>query len=169
MFKQWMIGLVLPVVAGIAAPAVAQSGSTQSGSAQSSGNYSEDLARVYAGHQRILALKEACDEAVPGQRDSHQKAYDAWRKRHHAMLQDLDRRLTVMIRQASRDQQEYSRNLGKYEGAILQQRQDYKKDLLSDRTELGPQCSQLPAYLQSPEADFSKKYAEELQTIGKRK
>jgi hypothetical protein len=159
MFKQWLVCLALPVFAGIAAPAVAQS----------SGNYSEDLARVYAGHQRILALRDACDEVVPGQRDSHQKAYEEWRKRHHAMLQDLDRRLTVMIRQASRDQQEYSRNLGKYEGAILQQREDYKKDLLSNRAELGPQCGQLPAYLQSPEADFSKKYAEELQTIGKRK
>jgi hypothetical protein len=159
MFKQWLVCLALPVFAGIAAPAVAQS----------SGNYSEDLARVYAGHQRILALRDACDEVVPGQRDSHQKAYEEWRKRHHAMLQDLDRRLTVMIRQASRDQQEYSRNLGKYEGAILQQREDYKKDLLSNRAELAQQCSQLPAYLQSPEADFSKKYAEELQTIGKRK
>jgi hypothetical protein len=159
MFKQWLVCLALPVFAGITAPAAAQS----------SGNYSEDLARVYAGHQRILALRDACDEVVPGQRDSHQKAYEEWRKRHHAMLQDLDRRLTVMIRQASRDQQEYSRNLGKYEGAILQQREDYKKDLLSNRAELGPQCGQLPAYLQSPEADFSRRYAEELQTIGKRK
>lgn len=160
MFKQpLVVYLGLLGVFGIAAPAAAQS----------SGNYSEDLARVYAGHQRILALRDACDEAVPAQRDSHHKAYDGWRKRHHAMLQDLDRRLTLMIRQASRDQQEYSRNLGKYEGAILQQREDYKKDLLSDRAELGQQCSQLPAYLQSPEADFSKKYAEELQTIGKRK
>jgi hypothetical protein len=38
-----------------------------------------------------------------------------------------------------------------------------------DQAELGQQCGQVPAYLQGPEADFSKKYAEELQTIGKRK
>jgi hypothetical protein len=34
---------------------------------------------------------------------------------------------------------------------------------------MGQQCSQMPAYLQSPEADLNKKYAEELQTIRKRK
>lgn len=160
MFKQWLVYLGLIAVSGIASPAAAQS----------SGNYSEDLARVYGAHQRILALKEACDEAVPSQRDGHDKAYAGWKKRHQPLLQDLDRRLTLMIRQASKDQQEYSRNLGKYEGAILQQRQDYKKDLLSlDTAELGQQCGQLPAYLQGAEADFSKKYAEELQTIGKRR
>lgn len=160
MFKQWLVYLGLIAASGIVSPVAAQA----------SGNYSEDLARVYAAHQRILALKEACDEAVPGQRAGHDKAYAGWRKRHQSLLQDLDRRLTLMIRQASKDQQEYSRNLGKYEGAIVQQRQDYKKDLLSlDKAELEQQCAQLPAYLQGPEADFSKKYAEELQTIGKRK
>lgn len=160
MFKHWLVYLGLSVVAGVAVPDAAQAG----------GTYSEDLARVYAAHQRILALKEACDEAVPSQRSGHDKAYADWKKRHHALLQDLDRRVTLMIHQASKDQQEYSRNLGKYEGAILQRRQDYKKDLLSlDKAELGQQCGQVPAYLQGPEADFSKKYAEELQTIRKRK
>jgi hypothetical protein len=160
MFRHWLIYFGLSAVAGVAVPVAAQE----------TGAYSEDLARVYAAHQRILALKEACDEAVPGQRDGHDKAYGEWKKRHNTLLQDLDRRVTLMIRHASKDQQDYSRNLGKYEGAILRRRQEYKKDLLTlDKTEMGQQCSQMPAYLQSPEADLNKKYAEELQTIRKRK
>jgi hypothetical protein len=160
MFKQWQFYLGLSAVASVAVPVAAQE----------AGTYSEDLARVYGAHQRILALKEACDEAVPAQRKSHDKAYGEWKKRHNALLQDLERRVTLMIRKASKDQQDYTRNLGKYEGAILQQRLDYKKDLLSlDKAEMGQQCAQMSAYLQGAEADFSKKYAEELQTIGKRR
>lgn len=160
MFKHWLFYLGLSAVAVNAMPVAAQKNDT----------YSEDLARVYAAQQRILALKEACDEAVPAQRDTHDRAYGEWKKRHHALLEDLERRVTLMIRNASRDQQDYTRNLGKYEGAILQRRLDYKKDLLSlDKAEMGQQCGQMPAYLQGAEADLSKKYAEELQTIGKRK
>lgn len=160
MFRQWLIYLGCVATAGISLPAAAQA----------SGDYAEDLARVYAAHQRVLALKEACDEIVAGQRATHAQAYADWKKRHQSLLQDLERRVTVMIRQASKDQQEYSRNLGKYEGAILQQRQDYRKDLLAlDKSELEQQCGQFPAYLKGPEADFRKKYADELQTIGKRK
>jgi uncharacterized protein with von Willebrand factor type A (vWA) domain len=138
--------------------------------AQSSGDYAEDLARLYAGHQRVLALRQACEESYPGQRGIYDKAYDEWNTRHHALLQDLEQRLTGMLRRASKDQQEYSRNLGKYEGAILQQRLEYKQTLLAqDKADLEQQCRQLPDYLASPDADFRKKYAQELQTLGKRK
>ena len=138
--------------------------------AEATGDYATDLGRVYGGYQRMLAMKEACDTAVPSARGANEKAFTAWQARHHALIQDLQRRVTAMIRLASNDQQEYVRNLGKYEGEILQERQEYREILLA----LGPddlreQCQRVPAMLKGPGADLGKVYAAELATIRKRK
>ena len=147
--------------------AVAHSGGA---GAQATGEYAADLGRVYGAHQRIIAAKEACDTAMPGTRSANEKAYAAWRSRHAALIKDLERRVTAMIRLASRDEKEYVMNLGKYEGAILQERQEYTQILLAlDAAELKEQCQRWPSYLSSPDADFEKVYAGELETIRKRK
>ena len=160
MFIKSVIYLCSPLLAGLGGIAAAQG----------TGDYAEDLARVYGAHQRVLATREACDEAFPARRAVTDKAYSDWKQRHQSLLEELDGRVTLMIHGASADQKDYSRNLGKYEGAILQQRIEFKQTLLAlDKTELAQQCGQFPAYLKGPEADFRKKYAGELKTIGKRK
>lgn len=160
MSKQWLVYIGGLMFVGANMPAAAQA----------TGDYAQDLARVYGAHQRVLAVREACDESFPDLRAATDKAYADWKKRNLSLLQDLERRVTMMIRQASKDQQEYSRNLGKYEGQILQQRLDFKNIVLAlDKAEFEQQCRQFPAYLKGPEADFGKKYAEELQTLGRRK
>jgi len=137
---------------------------------EATGDYATDLGRIYGGYQRMLAMKEACDTAVPSARDANEKAFTAWRGRHRALIQDLQRRVTALIRLASKDQQEYTRNLGKYEGEILQERQDYKELLLAlGPKELREQCERLPEMLKGPGADLGKVYAAELETIRKRK
>jgi hypothetical protein len=138
--------------------------------AESSGEYATDLATVYGGYQRMLAMKEACDKGAPATRAAHDKAFAAWAGRHRALLQELQRRVTAMIRLASTDDKDYARNLGKYEGAILQERQDYRETLLGLGTdELREQCQRMPESLKGPEADFNKVYATELEVIRKRK
>lgn len=137
---------------------------------EATGDYATDLGRVYGGYQRMLAMKEACDTAAPSTRAANGKAFAAWLTRHRALIQDLQRRVTAMIRLASKDQEEYTRNLGKYEGEILQERQEYKEVLLA----LGPddlreQCQRMPEMLKGPGADLGKVYAVELETIRKRK
>lgn len=138
--------------------------------AQATGDYATDLGRVYGAYQRLLATKEACDTAAPGTRPANEKAYAAWRTRHGALIGDLQRRVVALIRLASKDEKDYAKNIGKYEGSILQERQEYRDTLLSlGAGELEQQCRRWPVFLASPEADFGKAYAAEFETIRKRK
>ena len=140
------------------------------GAAESSGNYATDLGRVYGGYQRILALKEACDTAVPAARAANNKAYAAWEARHQALLQNLRQRVEAMILGASKDKEDYVRNLGKYEGEILLQRKEYRDMLVAlGAEELRAQCQRVPETLKGVDADLGRVYAAELETIRKRK
>jgi hypothetical protein len=140
-----------------------------SAAGEATGIYATDLATVYGGYQRMLAMKEACDAALPAIRPANDKAFSAWQAQHHALIQELQRRVTMMIRAASQDEKEYARNLGKYEGAILQERQEYREILLGlGADELRVQCQRMPEMLKGPAADLGKAYAAELAVIRKR-
>lgn len=138
--------------------------------AEPTGIYATDLATVYGGYQRLLAMKEACDKALPATRPVTDKAFAAWETQNQALVQELQRRVTAMIRSASQDEKDYARNLGRYEGAILQERQEYRDVLLGlGADELRVQCQRMPETLRGPAADLGKVYAGELAVIRKRK
>lgn len=138
--------------------------------AQTPDTYAEDLGRVYGGYQRMLALKEACDTALPAARAANGKAFAIWQAQHNSLIQDLERRVKAMILAASSDKDDYVRNVGKYEGAILLERKEYRDTLLGlGKDELRDQCQRMPESLKSPAADFAQVYAAELATIRKRK
>jgi len=138
--------------------------------AQTPDTYAEDLGRVYGGYQRMLALKEACDTALPSARAANAKAFALWQVQHKPLIQDLERRVKAMILAASSDKDEYVRNVGKYEGAILLERKEYRDTLLGlGKEELRDQCQRMPESLKAPAADFAQVYAAELATIRKRK
>jgi hypothetical protein len=138
--------------------------------AQAPDNYADSLGRVYGGYQRMLALKEACDTALPAARAANAKAFAAWQAQHQSLIQDLERRVKAMILAASSDKDEYVRNVGKYEGAILLERKEYRDTLLGlGKEELRDQCERMPESLKSPAADFALVYAADLATIRKRK
>lgn len=138
--------------------------------AEATGDYATDLAAVYGGYQRMLAMKEACDTAVTATRPANDKAFAAWEAQHGALVRELQQRVTAMIRLASRDEKEYARNLGKYEGAILQERQEYREVLIGlGIDELRAQCQRMPEMLKGAAADLGKVYATELAVIRKRK
>jgi hypothetical protein len=138
--------------------------------AEATGVYASDLATVYGGYQRLLAMKEACDKAVPGSTVANEKAFVSWRAQHRALVQELQNRVTAMIRLASKDEKDYARNLGKYEGAILQERTEYRDALLGlGAAELRDQCQRMAETLKSPSADLAQVYAAELETVRKRK
>ena len=154
----------------LAAVTVALASGGTAAAADAPGNYATDLARVYGGYQRILALKEACDTAVPAARAANNKAFAAWEAQHRTLLQDLRQRVDAMIRGASKDKEEYARNLGKYEGEILLQRKEYRDMLLAlGADELRAQCQRVPETLQGADANLARVYAAELETIRRRK
>lgn len=141
-----------------------------SGAQQSSGDYATELGYVYAGYQEIVALKEACNEAAPRLRAANKRAFSEWQARHKDLLAELKHRVTAMIRSASKDEREFARNLGKYEGAILTRREEYKMSFLAlGSGKLHAQCERISELLKSPAADLNAVFASELATIRKHK
>lgn len=137
---------------------------------ESSNEYSFDLSRVYWGYHQVLVQKEVCDASAPATRAANGRAFAQWQVRHKALDGELRRRVTAMIRSASTDEKDYARNLGKYEGAMLQERQDYRESLLKlGADELRNQCQRMANVLKGPEADLARVYAAELEAIRKRK
>jgi hypothetical protein len=138
--------------------------------AEGSGDYGAALSQIYLAHQRLLALREACDQALPAQAGANAKAYAVWQSRHKALLNELDARLTLMIRGASKDEREYMRNIGKYEGSILEYRTERRDEILAQpRDGMDQACADFRNYLTGSGSDFRKDYAEELRELRKRK
>lgn len=93
-----------------------------------------------------------------------------WQTQHRELLAELKRRVTAMIRRASSDQKDYARSLGKYEGAILLNREEQKMAFLPAGHEaLQRQCRGIHQLLKGPEGDLSAVFADELETIRKYK
>lgn len=137
--------------------------------AESAADYRMSLSEVYGRYQRVLAQREACNSAYPHARGTYEKAYSAWRARHRKLINELDQRINMMIHDASKDEADFARNVGKYEGAILRQRDEVKQTLLQQpRSDLEVECKALPNFLQSADSDLEKESAEELVIIRKR-
>jgi hypothetical protein len=132
-------------------------------------DYPANLREVYGAYQAVLARKDACATAYPQQRAGTDKAYTAWQARHRKLIDELDQRVAMMIRGASANEKDYARNVGKYEGAILQQREEVKKELLQQLpSDLEAMCKALPEFLRGADSDLEKAYAEELAIVRKR-
>jgi len=115
-------------------------------------------------------MKDACDMAVPAARAANDKAFAMWQTQHRALIQELQRRVQAMILAASTDKEDYVRNVGKYEGAILLERKEYRDTLLGlGKDELRDQCQRMPETLTGSSADLAQVYAAELASIRKRK
>jgi hypothetical protein len=131
--------------------------------------YRLSLTDVYGAYQSILARKDACSSAFPQTRAATDRAYSAWQTRHKRLLEELDQRINMMIRGASRDEKDYAKNIGKYEGAILRQREEVKQTLLQQpRHELDLECKALPEFLQAADSDLEKEFSEQLAILRKR-
>jgi hypothetical protein len=131
--------------------------------------YRLSLTDVYGAYQSILARREACASAFPQSRAVSDKAYAAWQGRHRKLLDELDQRINMMIRAASKDEKDYAKNIGKYEGGILRQRDEVKQALLQQpRADLELECKGLPEFLQSADSDLEKGFAEQLAILRKR-
>lgn len=139
-------------------------------SAGGEGGYGNALSTIYLAHQRVLAIREACDRLQPAQAKATEKAFLAWQGRNRLLLSELELRLTQMIRGVSKDEKDYLRNIGKYEGSIVDYRISVRDDLLSGPQQESAQvCADFRGYLAGAGADLQKEYAEELRLLRQRK
>lgn len=156
MFKRWLVHIGCLVLAGAASPVAAQA----------TADYAADLGTLYGERYSVQVQKDVCISVQPKTRRDLQKAYDDWMERHEDLIEDLDARFRAMIKQASRDQKDYSRNFGKYQGAVLTERQEQKEALLAlPKDELLRQCKELPGYLRSPKSNIPARYPDEFKTV----
>jgi len=116
--------------------------------------YNADLATLYNEYQRLLAVRDACMVAQPARRNEVASAYQDWLDRHQRIVDDLDNRFAAMVKRASRNQAEFTRNYGKYQAEVYQMREENKKALLADRDKLAHQCSEFVTYVRHPKSDI---------------
>ena len=119
---------------------------------------------MYNEYQRVVALRDAC-MTLPGRREEIFGAYKDWFNRHERIIDDFDNRFAALVKRASKDQADYSRNYGKYQAEVLQLREDNKKLLLANREKLLQQCGEFPDYVRSPKSDIPAMFPLEFKTI----
>ena len=147
--------LLVVLVSSIAVPSAVQA-------AVSAAEYRASLLEIYGRYQGVLALREACNSAFPKAQAGNERAYTAWQKRYGKVHAELDQRFALMVRAYSKDEKDYARNYGKYQGAILKQREEAKQSLLLEtRGDLESRCKGLPEFLQSRESDIEAEFANE--------
>jgi len=132
-------------------------------------DYAANLAALYGEHQWVLAVRDICGNEQPNARRALDDAFHHWRERHREIIQDLEARFAAMVKQVSRDQQDYSRNYAKYQSEVLKQRQEERRELLAmpqaDRQQL---CTEFPAYLRDSRSDIPKRLPQEFAAIYKK-
>ena len=144
---------------------VAMSAVVPVATAADSRSYTADLATMYNEYQRVLALRDACAIGQPAKRDEVLGAYKDWQIRHVRIIDDFDNRFAALVKRASKDQADYSKNYGKYQAEVLQMREDNKKALLADKEKLAQQCGEFPAYLRHPKSDIPALFPAEFKTV----
>lgn len=158
------LALVSVLLCGAGAPVV------RAAESETDKSYGSSLSRVYFAHQRLLAVREACDQALPGEVAANEKSYSSWQSRNKLLLEELDTRFTLMVKGVSRHEREYLRNLGKYEGAVIEYRNKERDELLAlPREDMAKACADFRSYVAGQGSDFQKEYAAELRLLRQRK
>ncbi len=147
--------LVAVMAAGVGSPARAAEGQTATA----------DLATLYNEHQRVMTLRDACIAAQPERKGEFGGAYQDWMHRHVRIVDDLDNRFAAIIKRASKDQADYTRNYGKYQSEVVQMREDSKKALLANKDALTLQCAAFPGYLRDPKSDIPALFPAEFKRV----
>jgi hypothetical protein len=138
--------------------------------AQPSTEYPAHLAALYGEYQWVLAVREACNASEPKSQADVEGALDTWRDRHKRLINDLEERVAALVKKASKDQRDYSRNYARSQTEVLKQREDERKRLLAlPGEELRRLCTEFPGYLRDARSDISTRLPEEFAAIYGRK
>jgi hypothetical protein len=129
-------------------------------------SYASDLATLYNEHQRVLAMREACVAGQPALRNEVEGAYKDWHDRHALLVDDLENRFAALIKRASKDQADFSRNYGKYQSEVLALREENKRSLLAgDKEKFSAECREFPAYLRNARSNIPAMFPAEYRNI----
>jgi hypothetical protein len=133
--------------------------------AAESRSYTSDLATMFNEYQRVLALRDACLMVQPALGEEVTAAYQEWQARHARIIDDLDNRFAAIVKRASKDQADYTKNYGKYQAEVYQMREENKKTMLANREKLAQQCREFPGYLRHPKSDIPTMFPAEFKGV----
>ena len=132
----------------------------------SASEYRTTLLEIYGRYQGVLAQPEVCNAAFPQMRPATDKAFAAWQVRHKKFVEELEQRVALMVRAYSKDEKDYSRNYGRFQGAVLKQREEVKQTLLIEtRGDLETRCKSLPTFLNGRESDLESEFSAEIRAL----
>jgi hypothetical protein len=132
----------------------------------SAAQYRTTLLEIYGRYQGVLAHPEACNAAFPKMKPDTDKAFAGWRARHKRFIDELEERVALMVRAYSKDEKDYSRNYGRFQGAVLKQREEVKQTLLVEtRGDLEARCRGLPEFLSGRESDLETEFANDIRAL----
>ena len=138
--------------------------------AQPRGEYAENLAALYGEYQWVLAVRETCNKTQPKRQADIDSALDVWRERHKQVIDDLEARVAAMVKRASKDQREYSRNYARSQSEVLKQREEERKQLLTlPNEDLQRLCTEFPGYLRDSRSDIPTRLPDEFAAIYRKK
>ncbi|HET7595387.1 MAG TPA: hypothetical protein VFK15_00505 [Burkholderiales bacterium] len=154
------------VLVALVAPAATAAVAAQSGEEAAASPF----AVLYNERHRLVAFKDVCSRVLPKLRRDTQAAYEEWVERHEEVLENLEARFLAMVKQASRNQTEYSENYRKYHAVVEQERQAQKDAFLKmPKEDLIKECKLYPGYLRSADSDMPNRYPEEFAALYGRK
>ena len=134
--------------------------------AQPRGEYASNLAALYGEYQWVLAARETCNKTQPKRQADIDGALGVWRERHKQLVDDLEERVAAMVKRASKDQQEYTRNYARSQSEVLRQREEERKQLLAlPNEDLQRLCTEFPGYLRDARSDIPTRLPEEFAAI----
>jgi hypothetical protein len=128
-------------------------------------SYTAALATMYNEYQRVLMVRDACMTAHPARRDEYAGAYKDWWNRHVRIVDDLDNRFAAIVKRASRDQAEYTKNYARHQSEVLQMREENTRALLASRESLVKQCAEFAAYVRHPKSDLPALFPAEFKSV----
>jgi len=128
---------------------------------KASGDYEEDLMKLYSVARWVEWMRDGCSEEFPDQKDRNDDFYSQWRMRNSKVLDFLEEHATrapiSMTGPNLRDQ-------------VDSLMPDLKKELLADTRSHGPKmfyerCDSYPAFLRADRTDLAYTFSNLLDTI----
>jgi len=136
-------------------------------STSSTGKYNSDLGQVYGAIQATKFMKEICSDKVPKLIEQNETAYQKWRVKYKAFLQEIERHYSRMLwNEAGGNPEKHMQVMNKYDNDLQGYKTGLARLMQNDGDKVFFQtCAIYPVYLTTERMNLEYFYAEQVQTI----
>ncbi len=132
----------------------------------STGDFAMDLGHVYAGVKSTKHLEELCTQYFPNTKTANEAAYTEWRKSQLELIQELEKKWTMLAWEASNGKQEdYAEILSNSHKEIAKLKTAMEAQMNEQQDSFQSLCDAFPEYLKSERMNLEHFYSEQIETI----